>query len=125
MVDKLTMDLKQKFKEEDNCIQVALSNLQAVDKSNLSEALKKVQRYTLNEKKTKPIEKKRENKSGEEENGDEEDNREFEDCDEEERKVPMELSERLKLKTEKEAVPEWFAFTSMYRIRLKSWRGSP
>ena len=58
MVDKLTMDLKQKFKEEDNCIQVALSNLQVVDKSNLSEALKKVQRYTLNEKKTKHIEKK-------------------------------------------------------------------
>ena len=46
-------------------------------------------------------------------NEDEEDNREFEDCDEEERKVPMELSERLKLKTEKEAVPEWFAFTSL------------
>ena len=45
-------------------------------------ALFVVQRYSLNEKKTKPIEK-RENESGEEENDDEEDSKEFEDYDEE------------------------------------------
>ena len=109
--DKINGELEAKFKEEDSRLQAAMNNLQgavSADEEKLTEALQKaranllvVQRYSLNEKRTKRIEKENESDDENDENSDDED-------EEEESGVPVELFERLELKTVKEIVPEWF-----------------
>ena len=106
--DKINSELEAKFKEEDSRLQAAMNNLQATisaDEEKIAEALQKaraellvLQKYNLNEKRTKRTEKESES---DDENEDESD-------DEEESEVSVELSERLELETEKEVVPEWF-----------------
>ena len=109
--DKINSELEAKFKEEDNRLQAALNSMQtsiSTEDAKLTEALQKakaellvVQKYSLNEKRTKRIEK-------DNESDDEEENSDDEEDEEDESEVPVELSERLELETEKEVAPEWF-----------------